>query len=153
MDFSRGFLHTLISSGACDAYYSICEQHPLRPGNTRSAFSAAAVLEAAKGVVSVSRLRGPGSVYQLDGLPDGMALNFILQRGGLETDFTVPSAEGTQRGTFAIACHAASVEAGRTPRNPPYPRPEFLSIDELVAIFAKLDSLVRRLSISLECAR
>jgi hypothetical protein len=92
-------------------------------------------------------LSGPGTGFQLSGLPDGVSLNFIVQsRTTVETDFTVPFKNAQQRGTFAIVCNAALVHHKMSVPTPPYPRPESHSIEELLAVFRGLDALVRKLA-------
>ncbi len=106
---------------------------------------APAVLRASAGKVQLTKLGGPGTVFQLDGLPDHISLNFIVQgRSSVETDFSVPFGGEIQRGTFAILCNAVTAASGAAP-NPPYPRPDFRSLEELVTIFGELEVLVRKL--------
>jgi hypothetical protein len=143
MAFSQDFLAAV---GICATYYSLCREHPLRLDVPLAKAPATAVLKASAGHVSLTRLGGPGSVFQLNGLPDGTALNLIVQgRSSIETDFSVPFGSDNHRGTLAILCNAATIAGGTAVPNPPYPRPDFRSVDELVAIFGKLEALVREL--------
>lgn len=148
MIFLPGFLAAVSESGICTAYYSLCGEYPLRLNVPLVKAPASAVLKAAAGQVSLAKLVGPGTVFRLDGLPDRVSLNFIIQgRSSVETDFAVPFGDGAQRGTFAILCNAATVAAGLAVPNPPYPRPDFRSIEELVAILSKFEALVRKLGV------
>jgi hypothetical protein len=148
MIFSTAFLAAVNESGICTAYYSLCQDHPLRPNAPLAKTPASAVLKAAAPQVLLTKLGGPGSVFRLDGLPDKMSLNFIIQgRSSVETDFSVPFGDFVQRGTFAILCNAATVAAGLPAPNPPYPRPEFRSMEELVTILGTFDALFRRLTV------
>ena len=146
MTLMSEFLATVAASDICRSYYALCHEHPLRPEMAKENAAAKQVLDAAAGLVPLEKLRGPGSAYRLLSLPNGISLNFIIQgRSAIETDFTVPFSGTCQRGTFAILCNAAStINGGPAPR-PPYPRPTFHSLDELIAIFRQFDGLVRRL--------
>ncbi len=146
MIFLPHFLAAVSESGICSAYYSLCREHPLRLNVPLAKAPASAVLKAATGQVLLKRLDGPGTVFRLDGLPDRVSLNFIIQgRSSVETDFSVSFGDGAQRGTFAILCNAATVAASLAAPNPAYPRPDFRSIEELVTILSKFDALVRKL--------
>lgn len=146
MDFPNEFLDAVMNAGICDMYYSICAEHTLRLNATKEASSSRAVLAAAKGRIGIKELDGPGAVFQLTDAPEPLAMNFIIQsRGSIETDFTVPFEADLQRATFATLCNAATLHAGKARSNPPYPRPTFLSVEELIAIFEKLRSLLLRL--------
>ncbi|MGV7185318.1 hypothetical protein [Xanthomonas axonopodis] len=146
MTFPSSFLSAVSKSGICAANYSLCREHPLRLDIPLAKAPASAVLKVATGQVSLTKLGGPGTVFQLNGLPDEVSLNFIIQgRSSVETDFAVPFGNEVQRGTFASLCNAATVAAGLAAPNPPYPRPDFRSIEELVTILSKFEALVRKL--------
>ena len=139
MTFSSGFLTAVDAAGICDRYYSVCAEHPFRPGPPQGSISGKTVIDAARDTVPLRKLQGPGTVFLLDGLPAGLALNFIIQsRTTVETDFSVARQGQQERGTFAVLCHAALGSMGRPFHNPLYPRPMFSSIQELIAIMQKL---------------
>lgn len=86
MNFDLDFLTAVADSDICSAYYSLCREHPLRIGGPIEKAPATAVLKAAAGRVSLSKLSGPGTVFQLGGLPDNLSLTFIVQsRTRIET--------------------------------------------------------------------
>jgi hypothetical protein len=141
--FSNGFLTAVDAAGICDRYYGVCAEHPFRPGPPQGSISAKTVIDAARGAVPLRKLQGPGTVFQLDDLPAGLALNFIIQsRTTVETDFSVLRQGQQERGTFAVLCHAALGSTGHPFHNPPYPRPMFSSVQELIAIMQKLRTVL-----------
>ena len=147
MNFAPEFLSAVAASNICSSYYDLCNKHPLRIDAPPAKSPFKEVLKAAVGRVQLTKLSGPGTVYQLDGLPDGVALNFIVQgRSTVETDFVVPYKETKEGGTFAILCNAALAHSGQALPTPPYPRPQFCSLDELLVIFQSFDGLVRNLA-------
>jgi hypothetical protein len=147
MTFPDEFLSAVALSEVCTSYYGLCRVHPLRTGAPKAQAPAKEVIKAAAGRVPISKLSGPGSVYRLGGLPAGTSLAFILQgRCTVETDFTVLFRGAQQRGTFAILCKDASAYGGQALATPPYPRPNFYSLEELLGIFHELDVLVRKLA-------
>lgn len=147
MNFNPDFLAAVADSDVCGSYYDLCREHPLRIGAPIEKAPATAVLKAAAGRISLRKLSGPGTVFQLGGLPEGVSLNFIVQsRTTVETDFTVPFKGAQEGGTFAIVCNAALAHTRKSVPNPPYPRPESHSLEELLAIFQSFDALVRRLA-------
>jgi len=147
MNFDPDFLTAVEDSDICSAYYSLCREHPLRIGAPIEKAPATALLKAAAGRVSLSKLSGPGTVFQLGGLPDNLSLTFIVQsRTRIETGFAIPFKEVQQQGTFAILCNAALTQSKMKVPSPPYPRPESHSVEELLAIFQEFDALVRKLA-------
>jgi hypothetical protein len=145
---AQAFVIAVAGSAISDTYYSLCREHPMRPDAPLAKVPAAVVLEAIAGRMSLGKLSGPGSVFQAKGLPEGLSLNFILQgRSSVETHFSVVSRSDSYTGTFATICHAATVASGAAPPDPPYPRPNFYSADELAAIFVKFEALVRELGV------
>lgn len=147
MNFNPDFLAVVEKSGICNAYYALCREHPIRIGAPIEKAPAKAVLKAAEGRVLLSKLSGPGTVFQLGGLPENVALNFIVQsRTTVETDFSVPYKDSQRRGTFAIICNAALEQSKGNIPSPPYPRPESHSIEELLSIFQSFDALIRKLA-------
>lgn len=143
MNFTPDFLSFVTRCGASARYYEICVEHPLRLEERPLAVRAPEIVAAAGGRMNLSKLPGPGTVLQLHELMPGVTLRFILQgRRSVETDFSVTFGAGTERGTLAVLSHAAALYSGAEPHRPPYPRPEFHSMDELLAIFQKLGILV-----------
>jgi hypothetical protein len=147
MSFSPDFIAAAAASDICASYYALCDEYPLRLNAPKASLTKNAILEAAAATsLSLEKLGGPGAVYRLSSLPDGLSLNFIVQgHGSLETDFTVQLADTAQRGTFATLCHSARISGGRPAHQPPYPRPTCLSADELVAAMKRLEDLTRML--------
>jgi hypothetical protein len=147
MNFPHEFLSAVALSDVCTSYYGLCQMHPLRTGAPKVQAPAKEVIKAAAGRVALTKLGGPGSAYLLGGLPAGTSLAFILQgRCTVETDFTVLFRGVQQRGTFSILCKDASAYGGQVLANPPYPRPNFYALEELLDIFYELDVLVRKIA-------
>ncbi|WP_423393888.1 hypothetical protein [Burkholderia sp. LMG 21824] len=147
MNFTPDFLSLVTRCGTATRYYAICAEHPLRLEAHLSPVRAAEIVAAARGRMHLSKLPGPGTVLQLHDLSPGVMLRFILQgRRSVETDFSIQFDAGMERGTLAVLAHAAALHSGAEPHRPPYPRPEFHSTDELLAIFQKLGMLVNDLA-------
>jgi hypothetical protein len=147
MNFTPRFLSHVSLSGVCARYYEICSEHPSRLDEPLSRVRATEIVTAATGRLSLSKLPGPGTVLQLDGLLPSVMLRFILQgRCSVETDFSVNFDERVERGTLAVLAHAALLHSGAEALRPPYPRPEFHSIDELLVIFQKLGNLANAIA-------
>lgn len=143
MNFTPNFLSFVTRCRTSARYYEICAEHPLRLDERPSSVRATEIVAAAGGRMNLSKLPGPGTVLQLHEMLPGVMLRFILQgRRSVETDFSVTFGSGTERGTLAVLSHAAALHSGVEPHRPPYPRPEFHSMDELLAIFQKLGILV-----------
>ena len=135
------------SSGITDKYYGLCNRFPFKAGAPLKKVAAKEVLNAAQGTIQISKLVGPGTVFQLEGLPNGVSLNFIIQSGGtIETDFSVSFDGQEERGTFAMLCNEATKQQGLPAPNPAYPRPTCGSSQEAVSIFESLRELVLLLS-------
>lgn len=153
MSLTPDFLAVILSSGICPAYYELCKQHPLRAGTPAAQASAKAILKAAAGRVSLTQAAGASSVFELGALPKGVSLNFIVQgRTAVETDFAIRIGVNDVCCTFAVACHDAAKAAGLPTPDPPYPRPEFHSLEELIGIFEQLDGLIRKLAAAIPAA-
>ncbi len=77
-------------------------------------------------------------------MPDGSSLNFIIQgHSSVEASFSFRYENGEVRGTFATLCNATMAHGNVPARKPPYPRPEFRSIEELLKILERLSDLFR----------
>ncbi|MCD4512193.1 hypothetical protein LQT97_13235 [Brucella pseudogrignonensis] len=141
------FLSLASEAGIHKSYYAICDDHPLRVGVPKIGLSAKNVLAASSGILPLEKLSGPGTVYKLLGLPEDIALNFIIQgREIIETHFRI-SAEGiAQEGSFVVLSRDLLQVSGSGDRVPPYPRPAFYSMDEFMAILQDFDRLVRALA-------
>ena len=147
MNFAPEFLALVSNSDVCSSYYALCREHPLRLDVPLAKAPWKDILQAAAGRVPLTRLRDPGRVFQLGGLPHDVSLNFIIQGGGtVETDLVVPWRGTPQRGTFAILCNQATGYSGNPLPDPPYPRPEFHSLDELLIVVQRFDTLIRKLA-------
>ncbi|MCH1926809.1 hypothetical protein L9G74_18185 [Shewanella sp. C32] len=125
--------------GLADKYYGICDQHPLRIGEPIEKMPYKEVLKAAEGLIDIKKLKGPGTCYEVVGLPETVFLRFIVQgRTRVETHFGL---SGVHVHSFAAMCLAAKEAAGKDRPKPPYPRPEAHSLDELIQVFTQLKNL------------
>ena len=144
MNFSPGLLSTVWSSRICGAYYDLCSRHPPRPEVVPVRTTTRDILKMAECRLSISKLSGPGSTFQMGDMPDGASLSFIIQgRSSVETGFSLRFEDGEVRGTFATLCNAAMAYGSAPAPRPPYPRPEFRSIEELLDILERLSDLFR----------
>ena len=127
------------SAGVCGAYYRLCGEYPFISGSNTKKLPYKEILGAANGKILLSKLRGPGTVFQVEGLPKTISINFIIQTGGtIETDFLISEAEQEHRSTFAILCNEALKQAELPAPKPAYPRPVCSSAGDMVAAFVRL---------------
>lgn len=133
---------TIESLGLADKYYDICRQHPLRIGETIEKMPYKEVLKAASGQIDIQKLKGPGTCYEVQGLPETVLLRFIVQgRTTVETHFELSGIKKEYVASFATMCLAAKEAAGKEKPKPPYPRPEAHTLSELIKVFTKLKDL------------
>lgn len=148
MNFEPSLLLAASSSGVTQKYYGLCDRFLLRAGAPIKKVAAKEVLGVAHGRIEISKLTGPGTIFQLAGLPDGVSLNFIIQSGGtVETDFTLSFDDQQVRGTFTILCNESVKLQGHPTPNPAYPRPICGSAQEMVSTFQSLQELLLLLAI------
>lgn len=144
--FRTTFLSAAADAGIHTAYYALCHAHPLRLDQPSISTSARNVLGAVTDGVQLEKLRGPGSVYRILALPEGVALNVIIQgRDIIETHFRVVCAEYAEEGSFAILSRELMLFTATASTMPPYPRPAFYSMAELFDILQAFDHLTREL--------
>jgi len=140
LTFPSNLLVAADLAGVCSAYYELCSEYPNVLGSTNVKLPYKAILEAAKEKIALTKLLGPGIVFQVGGLPEGVWLNLIVQSGGsVETYFVIRQGDDEYRGTFAILCNQARVAAGRP--DPQYPRPICTTASGMVAAFAAIKEL------------
>jgi hypothetical protein len=130
------------SLGLADKYYAICNQHPLRIGEPIEKMPFKEVLKAAEGKIDIKKLKGPGTCYEVQGLPESVFLRFIVQsRTTVETHFELSRVKKEYVASFATMCFAAKEAAGKEKPKPPYPRPEAHTLSELIQVFTQLRDL------------
>jgi hypothetical protein len=146
VNFSHGLLSNVWSSHICGAYYDLCHAHPPRPEVVPIRATARDVLKMAEGRLSISKQSGHGTTFQVGDMPNGSSLNFIIHGySAVEASFSLLFEKGEVRGTFATLCNAATAYGNAPAHNPPYPRPEFRSIEELLETLEHLSDLFREL--------
>ena len=130
------------SLGLADRYYDICRQHPLRVGETIEKMPYKEVLKAASGQIDIQKLKGPGTCYEVQGLPETVLLRFIVQgRTTVETHFELSGVKKEYVDSFATMCLSAKEAAGKEKPKPAYPRPEAHTLGELIKVFKNLREL------------
>lgn len=143
--FTGSFLSMIADSAICDEYYRVCDVHRTDPTEPVK-INARAILKAASERINLRKLEGPGVSYEVGGLPEAAELRFILQKAGsIETFFSVRYGDAIQSGRFPILCNMALSSEGRPVPNPPYPKPVYASIEELIVVFQELLALMRTL--------
>jgi hypothetical protein len=151
MNYTPELLIAANQADTCRAYYVLCDAYRFSPGSFNKKIPYKETLAAAAGKIVLSKLSGPGTVFQVGDLPLGIKLNFIIQSGGtVETDLSVFSAQHEYRGTFAILCNEATQHAGLPIPNPAYPRPVCSSANEMVTVFVCLRDFSIRLASALQ---
>lgn len=100
------------------------------------------MLKAADGRVGIQKLKGPGTCYEVQDIPDSVLLRFIIKsRTRIETQLEVQGLEREYVSSFATLCLAAREAAGKERPKPPYPRPEVHSVSEVIEVFTRLRDL------------
>ncbi|MDF3196600.1 hypothetical protein [Pseudomonas sp. 1928-m] len=142
MNYDLSLLKAANSVGLCSAYYKLCNDHPFISGSGSKKIPFKEILAAAEGIINLSKLRGPGTVFQVGRLPEGVSLNIIIQSGGtVETDIIIQHPQKEYRATFAILSNETLKYAGLSAPNPAYPRPICASAKEMIIVFARLQEL------------
>lgn len=147
MNLEDSLLDTAYAAGVTKQYYELCEKFQFGAGAPYKKVPFKAVLATASGRIDLSKLPGPGTVFQLGGLPAGLSLNFIVQSGGtVETDFCLSVGSETVRSTLALFCNTCLKNQGLPPPSPAYPRPICSSAENMVVVFESLKEIVFLLS-------
>ncbi|MGJ8641108.1 MAG: hypothetical protein ACSHYA_17085 [Opitutaceae bacterium] len=140
--------NTAESMGICDRYYEICKEHPLRIGAPIEKMPLREIISEADGRIELKKLKGVGTVFEVQSMPQGFMLRFIIQkRTTVETHITMPESVG-DFGTLAILFLEAKKLSNSEIPHPPYPRPEAHSKKELIDIFLALKEVLLRMSIA-----
>jgi hypothetical protein len=130
------------SLGLPDEYYEVCEQHPMRIGEPIEKMPYKEILKAAEGKIELKKLKGPGTCFEVIGLPDSVSLSFVIQsRTGVEAYIKFSAFEKEYLHSFATFSFAAKEAAAKEKPKPPYPRPQAHSLAEMVEVFVKLKGL------------
>jgi len=139
MEFDPNFLEAVAATGFARQYAQLCSQHPLRLDMSPCRAPASHVLRVARPIGPVEKLPGPARAFRFE-LPwdrPGSNLEFIIQGGTtVEVGFSVWFRGFQVLGTFAILALAVVKSQGGEAPNPPCPRPEFHSIEELGQVLA-----------------
>ena len=141
MEVNPDFLAAVAATDYAPRYYELCRQHPLRLDAPACKAPAADVLRVARAAGPANRLPGPGRPFgfELPGEPPAGELVFVIQgRTTVETHFAVPFRSVQVAGTFAILALDVLGLRGEPPPSPPYPRPEFHSLEELAEVLAEV---------------
>lgn len=130
------------SLGLPDKYYEVCEQHPMRIGEPIEKMPYKEILKAVEGEIELKKLKGPGTCFEVIGLPDSVSLSFVIQsRTGVEAHIKFSAFEKEYLHSFATFSFAAKDAAAKEKPKPPYPRPQAHSLAEMVEVFVKLKGL------------
>ena len=136
---SAALQRALVASGFADHYYELCAEHPLRDVPALKCTNAD-VLATLAAVGNVSKLKGPGRVYDITSptLPPAVVFSFIIKGAGGVVEPCLGLIEnGLRSGTnYAVLAYSANAENGALAPSPAYPRPFAHSLAELHAIVA-----------------
>jgi hypothetical protein len=144
VEANREFLATIAATDFAPRYYELCRLHPLQLDAPACKAPAADVLRVARLAGPATKLPGPGRPFgfELPGGPCAGELVFVIQgRTTVEAHFAVPFRGGQAASTFAVLALDVRGLRGEPPPSPPYPRPEFHSLEELAAVLAEVYSL------------
>ena len=130
------------SLGLPDEYYEVCEQHPMRIGEPIEKMPYKEILKATEGKIELKKLKGPGTCFEVIGLPESVSLSFVIQsRTGVEAHIKFSAFEKEYLHSFATFSFGAKEAAAKEKPKPPYPRPQAYSLVEMVEVFVKLKGL------------
>jgi len=133
MNYAPNLLAAANSAGICSAYYKLCNEFHVIPGTCNRKLPFKEILATANGAISLSKLAGPGTVFQVGELPAGVSIAFVIQTGNsIESGFSIVEAQQEHKGTLAILCNEALKYAALPAPNPAYPRPVCASATEMV---------------------
>lgn len=140
--FSEAFLQAIVTAGLHQQYYQICKGHPANhAGKVKVAVRD--VLEAAKDRVSIKKLKGPSLTYVFDDIAEGYELRAVLYlTGAVQVSFSAYYRGKQQAGPLTMLAHHATLVTSGSEPNPPYQRPDYRSVDELIAIFEEIQKLM-----------
>lgn len=142
MNYDLSLLEAANNVSLCSAYYELCNNYPHIPGSGSKKTPFKEILAAAEGIIILSKLRGPGIVFQVGGLPERVSLNIIIQSGSsVETDIIIQHPQQEYRATFAILSNETLKNSGISEPNPGYPRPICTSANDMVIVIARLREL------------
>ena len=126
-------LKALLAASFHERYYAICETHPLRH-EVRCKSGAREVERVLADIGRVQKFKGPGRVFAVTAPSQSPSLefSFLIFSDGVMLEPCLNFIEGEQRiGTnFCVLAYATNQAAGRSPLNPPHPRPCFYSLTE-----------------------
>lgn len=143
--FTDDFLKLIGDANICKDYYRICSAHQIDPVE-RVNINAQAVLAAAAGKVLVKKIKDPAIVYELQSLPLDASLLFVLKASGdVDALFSVLFRGEEQSGSFASLCNRALNAKGLPVPNPPFIKPVYASLNELIVVFQELSGLMLNL--------
>lgn len=141
MEDTPDFLAAIAATDFAPRYYELCRQHPLRLGVPACKAPAADLLRVARMAGPATKMPGPGRPFGF-GLPGGPAAGefvFVIQgRTTVEAHFAVPFRGGQAANTFAVLASDVRRLQGEPPHDPPYPRPEFHTLEELAGVLAEV---------------
>ena len=126
--------NALIASGFAGKYYELCATHPIRNSPSQKC-SNAEILAMLAALGNVSKLKGPGRIYEITApkLLESVDFAFSIQGAGAVIEPCLGLTEnGIRSGTnYAVLAFTASAEAKLPTPTPAYPRPYFHSLAEL----------------------
>lgn len=129
----------LVASGFAKQYYELCAKHPIRDAPSLKCTNAEVLATLAE-IGNVSKLKGPGRVYDIAApkLPPSVRFSFIIKGAGGVVEPCLGLIENDIRsGTnYAVLAFSANAEVGAPAPTPAYPRPFVHSLAELKAIVA-----------------
>jgi hypothetical protein len=144
MEANSDFVAAIAATDFAPRYYDLCRRHPPRFDIPACKAPANEVLRVARLAGAAVRLAGSSRSFGFE-LPGDQAASefiFVIQgRTTVEVGFAFPFQGGEVASTFAILASDVSVMRGEPLLNPPYPRPEFHSLEELATVLDEVYSL------------
>lgn len=124
----------LVDADFASKYYELCARYPLRTSAPQK-LPNAEILATLADVGSVSKLKGPGRVYEISAprLVEAVDFAFIIQGAGTVIEPCLGLTEnGARSGTnYSVLAFSANAAQQMPAPTPAYPRPFFHSLWEL----------------------
>lgn len=135
LQFHPIFLAKLAESRFPERYYEICRAYGFGEA-AKGGFSAREIVTALKPVAEVHAFPGPGRAFEVRMLnqPEGFSFSFIIEFGdGFNPCIGITSENLKLQNQMCSIVADISDALGKTPPNPRYPKPTFITLPGLAA--------------------
>ena len=134
--FDPELLAAVDKTGICLDYYSLCDKFPIRSSYASPKLPTKEIFQEASSRIALKKVKGPGRIFVVEDLPSSTLLAFILQGTTVETEISIQFNDNSVTTTFAILCNRVTQYTGGG--HVLYPRPDVISLEELIQVFEHL---------------